>query len=155
MQMSSPARGTWIEIDDELEIIMRDESSPARGTWIEMINPDPERPYIGTSSPARGTWIEIIQFIFIRFAIACRPPHGGRGLKCNLRGRLMPPGQSRPPHGGRGLKCARDRPVRPPPRSSPARGTWIEIFAGRSIDPCHTSSSPARGTWIEITYHAD
>ena len=56
---SSPARGTWIEIDHNTVVNKLDGSSPARGTWIEMTSGNKLRHRPRPSSPARGTWIEI------------------------------------------------------------------------------------------------
>ena len=126
--MSSPARGTWIEMHlnahKSTGVIP---SSPARGTWIEiMLYPPP--PACGPlSSPARGTWIEIAAGW--RDARGCRvvPRKGDvdRNIFHAVNG-----------HGGAG--------------SSPARGTWIEIQGRESKVYGNDGSSPARGTWIEI-----
>ena len=35
-----------------------------------------------TSAPTRGPWIEILITILGVINSLCRPPHGGRGLKC-------------------------------------------------------------------------
>ena len=101
------------------------------------------------SSPSRGTWIEMLVQSHVSYICPCRPPHGGRGLKCfrksSLNHQIMSspsrgtwiemlkkqaePGarSSRPPHGGRGLKLVVSSMVHLPTMSSPSRGTWIEI----------------------------
>ena len=78
------------------------------------------------SSSTRGTWIEIDRFPCRSGRQQCRPPHGGRGLKC----RVFDVTESL------GL-------------SSSTRGTWIEIDK-RGAGGQGKWSSSARGTWIEI-----
>ncbi len=101
-------------------------SSPARGTWVEMSQSWTSR-LTKVSSPARGTWVEIHQ----------RPPENHHR-------------QGRPPHGGRGLKCQDDQYNTGARGSSPARGTWVEMDAITGCSPM-LASSPARGTWVEIS----
>ena len=57
--MSSPSRGTWIEIWVRIHNLpgIR-QSSPSRGTWIEIVKFSVAS-YRTLSSPSRGTWIEI------------------------------------------------------------------------------------------------
>ena len=55
-------------------------SLPTRGAWIETCSS--VNPIIGfLSLPTRGAWIETAHFGYIHERIACRSPHGGRGLK--------------------------------------------------------------------------
>ena len=57
--MSSPTRGTWIEISGEFWWHCTGcRSSPTRGTWIEIHRTRQALAVVG-SSPTRGTWIEI------------------------------------------------------------------------------------------------
>ena len=149
--MSSPARGTWIEMHlnahKSTGVIP---SSPARGTWIEiMLYPPP--PACGPlSSPARGTWIEIAAGW--RDARGCRvvPRKGDvdRNIFHAVNG-----------HGGAGSSPARGTWIEIQGReskvygndgSSPARGTWIEHVRRRTTLCATCASSPARGTWIEM-----
>ena len=58
------------------------------------------------SPPTRGAWIEIMIVIF--------RPKGGEG---------------RPPHGGRGLKYNVRQHTRETLKSPPTRGAWIEMFS--------------------------
>ena len=56
---SRPARGAWIEINNQSRARGDNRSRPARGAWIEIKK---EILYFGadsTSRPARGAWIEI------------------------------------------------------------------------------------------------
>ena len=55
-------------------------SSPTRGTWIEIAFCSSFYPFPG-SSPTRGTWIEIMVTKIVTVVKESRPPHGGRGLK--------------------------------------------------------------------------
>ena len=124
------------------------------------------------SSPPRGTWIEIVVHFCGYTSAKRRPPHGGRGLKCNSILTLALRSLSRPPHGGRGLKLAVLLSVVRFLASSPPRGTWIEIAStsfgwpwsrsrpphggrGLKLSPVFDNmyldtSSPPRGTWIEM-----
>ena len=125
--MSSPVRGTWIEI----------ESIPAcqcalcvvppcggRGLKSDTVSHTPDNSEV---VPARGTWIEIYSSPYQLTKIASRPPHGGRGLKFyeNRKGK-------------RNLT------------SSPVRGTWIEILRPLPLLRLLRHVVPVRGTWIEI-----
>ena len=57
--MSSPSRGTWIEMLPRSITIILHRSSPSRGTWIEITAKGYLDKFL-TSSPSRGTWIEIV-----------------------------------------------------------------------------------------------
>ena len=56
---SSPSRGTWIEITVGGVTVEEVKSSPSRGTWIEIRDEGEKIPDQMLSSPSRGTWIEI------------------------------------------------------------------------------------------------
>ena len=128
LKVSSPARGTWIEIQIVIStpapsyVVPRKgdvdrnfwrncpnspvlPSSPARGTWIEIQNAIVYGGIAPVSSPARGTWIEI-KVMFSRDICAGVVPRKG--------------------------DVDRNLPLRHPKQyasmSSPARGTWIEII---------------------------
>ena len=124
VQASPPARGAWIEMllyrrfvrhggrpphgGRGLKWIWRHlrsglkKSPPARGAWIEIITII-VMISIKKSPPARGAWIEITIARICSRVVICRPPHGGRGLKC-IAASILPAHTRRPPHGGRGLK---------------------------------------------------
>ena len=103
--------------------------------------------------------------------LCCRPPRGGRGLKC-CRSCIPPGGCCRPPRGGRGLKLFCFYTLIVSWTSPPSRGAWIEIIWFIMTIPTHTRrpprggrglksrlianlhtdnpSPPSRGAWIEI-----
>ena len=125
------------------------------------------------SPPARGAWIEMPYRSADFSSIPCRPPHGGRGLKCSGRGgifqrRMSPPARgawieisrslcepaspaSRPPHGGRGLKCSISSAISGSYASRPPHGGRGLKFRRRRSRVYSQRSPPARGAWIEIT----
>ena len=102
----------------------------------------------------------------------CRPPHGGRGLKCefcpsekitlssppsrgawieiNCRECEVIGHESRPPRGGRGLKLHLPEHRHPDRQSPPSRGAWIEMVWGEYLRGKGFRSPPSRGAWIEI-----
>ena len=128
----------------------RQRSSPARGTWIEIQFARHQAPYCASGRPPHGgrglkcPWHGLLP------GGGGRPPHGGRGLKlpeCLLR----PDQRLSSPARGTWIEIVRPRSAPEPPRSSsPARGTWIEISCAMCCR-AWSRSSPARGTWIEIT----
>mgnify|MGYP000930043600 CR=1 FL=1 len=73
--MSFPARGTWIEIDPDINQLGVIESFPARGTWIEIILRNSSFIRL-LSFPARGTWIEMLVTVAIPAALAVVPREG-------------------------------------------------------------------------------
>ena len=174
--MSSPARGTWIEIQQAHAQQNHHHRRPplgGRGLKLKMLKKVLTNCY--SRPPLGGRGLKYIALMLIGFALR-RPPLGGRGLKCQWPpwpGDTFP---GRPPLGGRGLKfCALRRRFRVRVGSSPARGTWIEMahpggwfrpsrrrppLGGRGLKYRPSpgmaqmqSSSPARGTWIEIRIH--
>ena len=56
----------------------------------------------------------------------------------------------RPPRGGRGLKCICHHLVSGILKSPPSRGAWIEIPISVMPNAATRSSPPSRGAWIEI-----
>ena len=57
--MSPPARGAWIEMMYDLDVMQAGQTSPpARGAWIEICLLSHTHSAI-LSLPARGAWIEI------------------------------------------------------------------------------------------------
>ena len=74
-------------------------SPPARGAWIEM-PPEDEGELMKMSPPARGAWIEISRRSSDYACYACRPPHGGRGLKCSCQKAVSVPRRVAPRTGG-------------------------------------------------------
>ena len=80
--------------------------------------------------------------------VACRSPHGERGLKSDpssFSGAVS----GRSPHGERGLKSLRSDAVRKHLLSLPTRGAWIEMPDLLYFRQA-TKSLPTRGAWIEI-----
>ena len=76
--MSSPARGTWIEMRAALARLGVNLSSPARGTWIEMgalklatkaVSVVPRKGDVDRNPGISGDW----------YNKSGRPPQGGRG----------------------------------------------------------------------------
>ena len=58
---SPPARGAWIEMMYDLDVMQAGQTSPpARGAWIEMSTIYASFIGILLSLPARGAWIEIM-----------------------------------------------------------------------------------------------
>ena len=55
-----------------------------RGAWIEILACTQGNPHAG-SPLTRGAWIEICSSSSVAFNSACRPSHGGRGLKLSAR----------------------------------------------------------------------
>ena len=124
------------------------------------------------SPSPRRAWIEIKKSCAYVFFECCRPPHGGRGLKCKHAGQspqgLPSPSPrrawieiihlkcikdmilSRPPHGGRGLKSQSCTPLLLPAQCRPPLGGRglkykdLDYFKGRTLSP-----SPRRA-WIEM-----
>ena len=168
---SLPARGAWIEIENEFTVagpgcsrsprgerglkyrlhaytttIQR--SLPARGAWIEIVTRYPCEACARASLPARGAWIEILHIRLMRFRFLSLP---ARGAWIEIRPELGPCPKCgrRSPRGERGLKSGKLlRPVCDL-SSLPARGAWIEINALGLTDETF-ESLPARGAWIEI-----
>ena len=58
-------------------------SPPTRGAWIEIGRQSKNLTGI-ESPPTRGAWIEIRWSAFLAKSMQSRPPHGGRGLKCDM-----------------------------------------------------------------------
>ena len=145
---SSPARGTWIEIEkrnhrrpDKLVV-------PRKGDVDRNYCNAQNHKHYGWSSPARGTWIEInLNFLLIetRFVVP-RKGDVDRNF-CSHINRLSMHVVPRKGDVDRNYMMLTwgERII----LSSPARGTWIEIFIRRE-SPGKEKSSPARGTWIEI-----
>ena len=81
---SPPSRGAWIEIFPMMRAQIDRESPPSRGAWIEIASlANPPSPTVA-SPPSRGAWIEMS--LTRRRSLPnsrCRPPRGGRGLKCS------------------------------------------------------------------------
>ena len=96
---SLPARGAWIEIENEFTVagpgcsrsprgerglkyrlhaytttIQR--SLPARGAWIEIVTRYPCEACARASLPARGAWIEILHIRLMRFRFLSLPARG-------------------------------------------------------------------------------
>ena len=57
--MSRPARGAWVEMRSERDVLpLHHPSRPARGAWVEMMRANDDN--VGVQSrPARGAWVEI------------------------------------------------------------------------------------------------
>ena len=104
--LSSPSRGTWIEIVKYGTAYKDNNGRPPHGGRGLKCFIFPVIIHFHRSSPSRGTWIEI------RYEEQIAQFFGGR-----------------PPHGGRGLKCPFSKTAISPSWSSPSRGTWIEIPA--------------------------
>ena len=62
-----------------------------------LINSKPEEI---SSPPSRGAWIEITTLLQSDVAGICRPPRGGRGLKCLITSLKIPPRRVAPLAGG-------------------------------------------------------
>ena len=57
---SLPSRGAWIEIGQELAVLVfHTMSLPSRGAWIEIISNRGLTLSTAQSLPSRGAWIEI------------------------------------------------------------------------------------------------
>ena len=104
---------------------------------------------MASSSPRRA-WIEISKRALVKHLLGGRPPHGGRGLKWRLWGKIGVSSAGRPPHGGRGLKW-REHPYYFNPCGSrpPHGGRGLKYYFSCYDKSCNKSSSPRRA-WIEI-----
>ena len=101
------------------------------------------------SLPTRGAWIEISLKRLKTNMLACRSPHGERGLKFHqVDGHAAY--HSRSPHGERGLKSSLTAWKHRKTGSLPTRGAWIEIFYQSKSREARRTSLPTRGAWIEI-----
>ena len=123
-------------------------SPSPRRAWIEMLRQEQPKKSLKSPSPRRA-WIEIRAVFCFMVVTACRPPHGGRGLKYARLDAKRSSIKSRPPHGGRGLKfdnracplCSRRRP--------PHGGRGLKLRPSRFLPLSPSSPSPRRA-WIEI-----
>ena len=149
LKWSSLARGTWIEIVENIQNIGKGKSSLARGTWIEIPRRRrqallgrcrPSQEGRGLKFPGRRPWAR---------RGSRRPSQEGRGLKLVLleQGRKL--WEGRPSQEGRGLKYGQSAlhlfcGCRP---SQEGRGLKFSYLGGEKNG---LWSSLARGTWIEI-----
>ena len=107
-------------------------SSPSRGTWIEIklwfnCNPGgPGRP------PHGGRGLKFVGAGNAVFRVRRRPPHGGRGLKYPSLSSVMGVDGSSPSR-GTWIEMALPLCRLAHPLSSPSRGTWIEMFTYRFL----------------------
>ena len=124
-------------------------SSPARGTWVEMEKIQGRSEDKDSRLPHGGRGLKSAYVVRPLLHLARRLPHGGRGLKSLIKSpvenlqmsspargtwvEIAPeaqkriPSPGRLPHGGRGLKYPLPPQTRCSRTSSPARGTWVEI----------------------------
>ena len=127
-------------------------SHPTRGAWIE-ISSHSAASAAWESHPTRGAWIEIRAGCGPRWRRPGRTPHGVRGLKFPIGGRVRRVAR-RTPHGVRGLKYRSSGSIYAPSLSHPTRGAWIEIRREGHRDK-QSKSHPTRGAWIEIARGTD
>ena len=62
-------------------LLQTDVSHPARGAWIEINDAGVQRGGRAGSHPARGAWIEISLWTLVSGVLGGRTPQGVRGLK--------------------------------------------------------------------------
>ena len=122
-------------------------SSPARGTWIEICSV-PEKPFLTAVVPRKGDVDrnDAKHLDIIRVRVVPRKGDVDRNVK--LRWMALLTSVSSPAR-GTWIEIHRLPRRCGTGASSPARGTWIEIDFG-SDSAERIRSSPARGTWIEI-----
>ena len=125
-------------------------SPSPRRAWIEMyIVAGKRAPNLASPSPRRA-WIEIFDAPLCEPGGACRPPHGGRGLKSRHLRRLIRHGARRPPHGGRGLKWRDEDRGHGLDESPSPRRAWIEMVLSAPASARACWSPSPRRAWIEI-----
>ena len=122
-------------------------SSPTRGTWIE-IEKQPDRNFIPRSSPTRGTWIEIETPARVRGCPNVVPHTGDVDRNTYTVRQPLGCAMSSPTR-GTWIEIEKQPDRNFIPRSSPTRGTWIEMKC-RNFQYEIGKSSPTRGTWIEM-----
>ena len=125
-------------------------SSPTRGTWIEIkhlkgkINQWLVVPHTGDVDRNGDvkTWGRLPAPVV---------PHTG-DVDRNFKWLVEKTAKTVVPHTGdvdrNSNACSRSSS---PKRSSPTRGTWIEIWTTTPVTPSRKGSSPTRGTWIEMS----
>ena len=99
--LSSPIRGTWIEIQRRARAVAAARSSPIRGTWIEIVFSD-NTSEIRNIVPHTGDVDRNITYAFTAGTRAGVVPHTGdvdRNIRPAVNAARKP---GRPPYGGRG-----------------------------------------------------
>ena len=122
-------------------------SPSPRRAWIEMLSSMLLITSFMSPSPRRA-WIEIRGAGTRPLGLLCRPPHGGRGLKCSEEAVCLAH-ERRPPHGGRGLKCQSPRKAIALSRSPSPRRAWIEICRFGRSRMCLSSRPPHGGRGLK------